>query len=140
MPKVNFYLMKQSDEAARSVLACRLAEKLYKQNRLVHVHVASDESAREFEQLMWTFSLESFIPHALCTDPSRESGTVMIGWDQHAPASGDLINLTDALPPNHARLDMIAELVVNDELAKAQSRQLWNTYKQLGYELQHHQL
>lgn len=140
MPKVNFYLMKQSDEAARSVLACRLAEKLYKQKRRVHVHLRSDETAREFDQLLWTFSADSFIPHTLCTDRAREAGSVMIGWDQHAPAGGDLINLTDGLPPNHAQLDMIAEFVVNDELARAQGRQLWNTYKQLGYELQHHQL
>lgn len=140
MPKVNFYLMKQSDESARNVLACRLAERLCKQNRLVHVHLASTETAQEFDQLLWTFSLESFIPHALCTDQSRDAASVVIGWGQHSPASGDLINLTDALPPSHAHLDMIAELVVNDEFAKAQSRQLWNTYKQLGYELQHHQL
>jgi DNA polymerase-3 subunit chi len=140
MPKVNFYLMKQSIETARSVLACRLAERLYKQNRHVHVHLTSSETAQEFDQLLWTFSVESFVPHTLCNDQARQAATVMIGWDQHAPANGDLINLTDALPPNHGQLDMIAELVVNDGLAKAQSRQLWNTYKQLGYELQHHQL
>ena len=140
MPKVNFYLMKQSDEQARSMLACLLAEKLYRQNRRVHVHLASSEAAREFDQLLWTFSTDSFIPHALCTDPAQTTAPVVIGWDNHPAASADLLNLADALPSNHARLDTIAEFVVNDEHAKAQSRQLWNIYKQLGYELQLHQL
>jgi DNA polymerase-3 subunit chi len=102
--------------------------------------VSSSESAREFDQLLWTFSADSFIPHTLCTDPAQTTAAVVIGWDQHPSASGDLINLTDAPPPGHARLDTIAEFVVNDEEAKAHGRQLWNTYKQLGYELQHHQL
>src|SRR5688500_12990231 len=105
MPKVNFYLMKQSDEQARNVLACRLADNLYKQQRRVHVHVTSSESAREFDQLLWTFSADSFIPHTLCTDPAQTTAAVVIGWDQHPAASGDLINLTDTLPPDHARLD-----------------------------------
>jgi DNA polymerase III subunit chi len=140
MVKVNFYLMKQSDEQARNVLACRLADKLYKQHRRVHIHVSSSENAHELDQLLWTFSADSFVPHTLCADPAQATSAVVIGWDQHVAASGDLINLTDALPPDHARLDTIAEFVVNDEQAKAHGRQLWNIYKQLGYELQHHQL
>ncbi|MES2623737.1 MAG: DNA polymerase III subunit chi [Pseudomonadota bacterium] len=140
MPKVNFYLLKQTDEQARSMLACRLADKLYKQNRRVHVHLSSSETAREFDQLLWSFTADSFLPHRLCTDPEQASAPVVIGWDQHPATCADLLNLGDTLPPGHARLDTIAEFVVNDEQAKTQSRQLWNTYKQLGYELQLHQL
>jgi len=140
MPKVNFYLLKETDEQARSVLACRLAEKLYKQNRRVHVQVASDEAAREFDQLLWSFNASSFIPHTVNTDTQQAAVTVTIGYARRSAASGDLLNLTDSLPPDHARLDTIAEFVVNDAEAKVQSRQLWNTYKQLGYELQTHQL
>jgi DNA polymerase-3 subunit chi len=122
------------------MLACRLAEKLYRQNRHVHVQVASDEAAREFDQLLWSFNTSSFIPHVINTDKQPAAATVTIGLARHSAATGDLLNLTDSLPPDHALLDTIAEFVVNDTEAKAQSRQLWNTYKQLGYELQLHQL
>ncbi len=140
MPKINFYLLKQTDEQARRMLACRLAEKLYRQNRLVHVHMTTSEAAKEFDQLLWTFSADSFIPHAMCTDEDGKSAPVVIGWAPHPAAGGNLLNLTDSVPPEHEGLETIAEFVVNDEQAKAQSRQLWNIYKQLGYELQLHQL
>ena len=140
MPKVNFYLLKENHDQARSMLACRLAEKLYKQNRRVHVQVGSEEAAREFDQLLWSFSTSSFVPHAINTDEQPTAVAVTIGVARNSATTGDLLNLTDSLPPDHARLDTIAEFVVNDAEAKAQSRQLWNTYKQLGYELQLHQL
>ena len=141
MPKVNFYLLKERDEQARSMLACRLAEKLYKQNRGVHVQVGSDEAAREFDQLLWSFNASSFVPHVMDNDALQAVAAVTISsGNSNSRVNGNLLNLTDAIPYNHAQLDTIAEFVVNDEQAKAQGRQLWNTYKQLGYELQMHQL
>ena len=102
MVKVNFYLMKQSDEQARNVLACRLADKLYKQHRRVHIHVSSSENGRELDQLLWTFSADSFVPHTLCTDPAQATTAVVIGWDQHVAASGDLIPVAIARTPLEA--------------------------------------
>jgi DNA polymerase-3 subunit chi len=140
MPKVNFYLLKQNTEQARAVLACRLAEKLLKQKLPVQILVSSLAAASVLDQLLWSFSADSFVPHALCSDPLNMETPVTITWDQQPCSATYLLNLTTAIPINHAALDTIAEIIVNDEAAKTHSRQLWNTYKQLGYPLQLHQL
>jgi DNA polymerase IIIc chi subunit len=66
---------------------------------------------------------------------------VKIGCDTQAPEGTTcVLNLGSEPPLSQPSLAAIAEFVVNDEASKARSRTLWSIYKQLGYELQHHQL
>jgi len=139
MPRVNFYQLSHNHEQASAQLACRLAEKLCKQGLAVHMLADSEASARELDRLLWSFTPESFVPHALATQ-AHETTAVVIGWDPASATAGNLLNLTSAIPPGHASLDTIAEFVENLDEARALSRQKWNQYKQFGYELQHHKL
>lgn len=138
MPKINFYLLMQDNTDARAALACRLSEQLQKQGLPVAILVQDQAEADEFDQLLWRFNPESFVPHALAGN-GHETG-VTVCWPTHSPSSGNLLNLVDDLPHHHETLDSIAEFVLNNDAAKARSRERWNSYKKLGYELQHHQI
>lgn len=140
MPKVNFYLLKDASEEGRRFFACRLAEQLQRQGMTVQFVVKDDDEARELDQRLWSFTPESFLPHARVGDAMAGSVNVLIGLGADKPQAGTLLNLLDELPPHHADGDTIAEFIRNDEDAKARSRQQWQSYKQLGYELQLHQL
>jgi DNA polymerase IIIc chi subunit len=66
---------------------------------------------------------------------------VVISHGLEAPAGTTcILNLGSEAPLNQPSLTAIAEFVLNDDESKARSRARWNLYKQLGYELQHHQL
>lgn len=138
MSKVNFYLLKQHSPQSRIALVCRLCEQLQKQGRAVHILAEDEDAARELDTLLWQYTPESFLPHALASE-SNSSGLTLC-WPAMEPAEGTLLNLTDSIPAHHASLQSIAEFVINDDAAKALGREKWNTYKQSGHELQHHQL
>lgn len=141
MPKVNFYLLRQTSEQARNLLACKLAEQQSRQGQRVYIRLDSTTEASEMDQLLWRFTPESFMPHALCTDNVAADTAVLLGHEALPPSSTScLLNLSSEPAQIHAGITAIAEFVLNDEEAKARSRTRWNSYKQLGYELQLHQL
>lgn len=140
MPKVNFYLLKDQSEEGRALFACRLAEQLNRQSLPVQFAVETEEDAARLDTLLWSYAPESFLPHARVSDSKAKDVNVLVGTEKQPLRASTLLNLTDALPPQHASCTTIAEFIRNDEEARARSRQQWQSYKQLGYELQLHQL
>ena len=141
MAKVNFYLLKQNSAQALQALACRLAEQQSKYGQRVFILTDSQQTAREMDQLLWSFTSDSFVPHALATDENAAKAHVVIGHTAAVPASSTcVLNLGDSPVADQDGLAAIAEFILNDEQAKADSRVRWNHYKQLGFELQLHQL
>lgn len=142
MPRVNFYLLQEEDEAARRLFACRLAEKLQREGLGVQLYVSSSEEAAELDRLLWQFTPESFVPHALVAAAGEtvSARTVQIGWADRPGGAANLLNLSDAPPPDPGRFATISEFVPNEAHAKAQSRERWQFYRRAGCELQHHQL
>jgi DNA polymerase-3 subunit chi len=140
MPKVNFYLLKDASEDARRLFACRLAEQLQRQGMAVQFAVENEDDVQQLDKLLWSYTPESFLPHARIGDVKAKDVNVLIGTGKQAPQAGTLLNLLNDLPPHHAACTTIAEFIRNDDEAKARSRQQWQRYKQFGYELQLHQL
>ena len=52
MAKVDFYVLPASGEIARQQFACRLAEKAYRLDNSVHIHVADQGSLQKLDDLM----------------------------------------------------------------------------------------
>ncbi|MED5461998.1 MAG: DNA polymerase III subunit chi, partial [Pseudomonadota bacterium] len=65
MARVDFYILQTSGELARQQFACRLAEKAYKLDNRIHIHVSEPEAAARLDDLLWTFRGGSFVPHEL---------------------------------------------------------------------------
>ena len=145
MPQADFYILKQSEEEQRLFFACRLTEKAMAQGMKIYIHAPSEQSAQDMDDLLWSFKPESFIPHTIVglDDEMEEDDEVpvLIGYQGNESARGQLlINLSAELPEGHGDFERIAEIVANSDEAKAVSREHWNAYKALGFELNHHQL
>ncbi len=140
MARVNFYLLPRQDDAAKRQFACRLADKLWRQGLAVQVHSPSREEAQELDQLLWSFSAESFLPHHLQGETVLDPRSVVLSWGAAEPLAPNLLNLDEDLPGTAGRFETIAEFVLDEEHAKARSRELWNRYKQAGHTLQHHRI
>lgn len=145
MPQVDFYLIQHPDDQGRMYFACRLCEKAMSQGMKIYIHTDTEQAAQEMDDLLWSFKPESFIPHAIIGIDEEldadEEIPVFIGCGQSCDAKATLlINLSTQIPDFHADFERIAEIVPNAETAKSDLRERWNTYKEKGYELKHHEL
>jgi DNA polymerase-3 subunit chi len=77
--QVDFYVLEDDSEDARLRVACRIVDKATQQDQHVFINAASDAEAAKLDDLLWTFSQGSFIPHkvvreAAALQPLRARG------------------------------------------------------------------
>lgn len=116
------------------VYICRLVEKGYKQgSKPIYIHFDSENEAKEFDNLLWTFRQESFVPHTILGNPEQEKTPVIIGWDTNQIETAEaLINVSQEIPRASKSTSKIHEIVGNDENKKNKAREKWKAYKANG--------
>lgn len=62
MTQVDFYVLPETTSDARWLFACRLIDKVQRLGMRTLVAMETEEEARRFDELLWTFKPESFIP------------------------------------------------------------------------------
>lgn len=125
-PRVDFYVVGGGRGADQ--VACRVAEKAFLQGLTVLVRTGSDERARRLDELLWTFSGASFVPHALAGE-AEEGISVLIGADVREHAADLLINLADGPPDTPDRFQRIAEVVGPGEGERRSGRERFRYYR-----------
>ena len=142
MSRVDFYILTTTGESSRHRFACRLAEKAYRLKHTVHIHTSDRQQAEVLDELLWTYRDGSFVPHEVLDVPGRPvSSPVTIGFEESASGDQDLlINLTDDIPGMAASFPRVAELVTSDEQSRQLSRKRFVQYRELGVELETHNI
>jgi DNA polymerase-3 subunit chi len=142
MTKVDFYLLSAEGPESRERTACRLAEKAYRLGHRVYLLVPDQAAAIELDELLWTFSQGSFVPHAVCTDKAdSDVPPVLIGYAEPPAALNDvLVSLSAEVPPWFSRFARVAELVGPAEADKNRARGRFRFYRERGYPLDTHNL
>lgn len=138
MTQVDFYILSQPQQ--RALFTCRLAEKIYRLGRRVYIHTANAEQAQALDELMWTFSSGSFVPHECVADESLAQSPVVIGYREHAPPADVFINTTDELPAHYKNYTRVAEVVDGADAAKSKARDRFKIYRERGEQLETHQI
>jgi len=141
--QVDFYLLSEGDARAVYRTACRLAEKAYEQGHRVVVRTADTASTAQVDELLWTFSDRSFVPH--CVWPGEpalvDASPVLIANTASPPTHrGVLINLTAAVPDDGPAFERVLEIVAADDESKRLARTRWRTYRDAGLEPKTHNL
>jgi len=141
MTRVDFYLLDKRTDS-REVFACRLTEKAWKAGHRVFMLAPDKSSATALDELLWTFSQGSFVPHGLYRSPEDvDVHPVLVGHTEPPDACHDvLVSLTDEVPAWFSRFARVAELVAGDETRKAQARDRFRFYRERGYPLETHNL
>lgn len=128
---VDFYIAPEYGRAVRLGLACRLVEKAYKLGHNVYVHADSAAQAEEFDDLLWTFKQNSFVPHGLHSAQENSTNPVLIGWqDQPADHHDVLLNLASEVPPFFTDYARVLEVVDQTAETLAQSRVRFRQYRE----------
>jgi DNA polymerase-3 subunit chi len=145
MLKVDFYILGNDGEDAPLRIACRLAEKAWRQGNRVRVQAENSEAVRRLDKLMWTFKQESFVAHEVEGEnadwQTLDPAPVILGeGDSPAEPPGVLINLSSKMPAMAGRCPRVAEIVAFDPASKQAGRDRYRQYRDLGFELDSHQL
>ena len=145
MTRVDFYLL-NGDAAggetamSKDMAVCRLTNKAFLLGHRVYIHTADAAEAQRLDNLLWTFSAGSFIPHAASHDAS-ENMPVIIGQGAPPEAFDDvLISLAPQVPECFGRFQRVAEVVGPGDEDKRLARERFRFYRDRGYELQTHNL
>ncbi|HEX7080129.1 MAG TPA: DNA polymerase III subunit chi [Gammaproteobacteria bacterium] len=143
MTEIDFYILGGDSIEARLVLACRIAEKAVQRECGVLIRPGSAAEARQLDELLWTFSQGSFLPHRMASaaGPSPiepvliDDGPGPVGerWDL-------LINLAGDVPEYFSRYARMAEVVDADADRRARGRERYRYYRDRGYSLKTHRV
>ncbi|MBT5623758.1 MAG: DNA polymerase III subunit chi, partial [Acidiferrobacteraceae bacterium] len=63
--RVDFYVQSGGPAQGHLTLACRVTEKAFQAGHQVYIRCSSVEQAKTLDQLLWTFSQNSFVPHSI---------------------------------------------------------------------------
>lgn len=144
MTQIDFYILPSDSADARLHLACRIADKALQQNQHVFINAESPDESARLDELLWTFSQGSFVPHRVIDANAAEpfAEPVLIGCGA-APAGEEwqvLINLAGTVPEFFSRYQRVAELVDGNEQRRERGRERFRFYRDRGYELHTHQM
>lgn len=121
-----------SPTPAHFALACQLCADLYRTKQRVFVYTADQAQAEAFDQKLWQFDAERFVPHNLSGEGPSYGAAVEIGWQAPKQNRPVLINLTEHVPDFAQRFKQIIEFVPTQEQLKAQARERYKQYRQRG--------
>lgn len=142
MTLVDFYILDNDSADARLRHACRLVEAAVEKNLHVFIHSDSDADARKLDELLWTFSQGSFIPHRVLRDAPQTPPIEPVLIGVNLPPVGErwdlLVNLAADVPEFFSRYERVAEFVERDPAQRGVSREHYRFYRDRGYNLTTH--
>jgi DNA polymerase-3 subunit chi len=140
--RVDFYILDDPSSSARLKLACKLAEKAYLSAQTVLVWHTDPAELRAFDELLWTFSDGSFVPHDMVANGTvAEASPVLLSAGVAPSANVDIIiNLAADLPPCLANTRRVAEIIDGDDTRRRAGRARFKAYRELGVQPASHNI
>jgi DNA polymerase-3 subunit chi len=140
-PRVTFYVLAEPGSDARLKFACRLVEKAFAQEHRVLVRCPSPEAAGEFDELLWRFSDQSFVPHEIVAPGESCAAPVVVCADDAPHRAADvLVNLADVVPEGFLGFSRVAEILDASEDCRSAGRERFRQYRARGIEPETHNL
>ena len=142
--RVDFYILKSDAARARLKLACRIAEKAMLKDRHVFIHTDETHEAQQLDEMLWTFSQNSFVPHKVIdnADGASTAEPVLIGTSIEPSGNtwDTLINLAAEVPEFFSRYERVAEVVDGESNRRNDGRERFRYYRDRGYQLNTHEI
>ena len=135
MTRVDFH----SKVPDKVLYACRLVRKARAADMKVVVHLEDARQLNAFDEALWTFSEQDFLPHVSAGDALAAQTPVILTHDANDPLPHHqvLINLSQRTPEHFARFERLFEILSTDEEDLVSGRERYKQYQQRGYPLTH---
>jgi DNA polymerase-3 subunit chi len=143
MTRVDIYLL-TPNAAHRDLMVCRLVDKARRQGHHAYVLTQDHAAAQRLDDLLWTFSAGSFVPHALYdgTQAAPDATLPVLIGHQEPPAGWNdvLVSLLPEVPDFFSRFARVADFVGPDDDDRQRGRERFRHYRDRGYPLETHEL
>ncbi len=137
--QVMFYLLDEDNSEQKLQLAmlhtCFQAAHYYRQNQRVFIYCQDQQLAHQIDELLWSFEPDSFVPHNLIGEGTKQGSAVEISWQAPTNRRPVLINLTSTVPHFAHQFSQIIDFVPSDEQLKQSARERFKAYRQLGFQV-----
>jgi DNA polymerase-3 subunit chi len=139
-PRIDFYKLNSRNRSRINRFCCQLADKVVKTGNPVFVRTKNEAESHALDDVMWTFSDSSFLPHAIQGDTEDADAPVIIGHSASASKGYLLINLSDEFPEDTQNYERVAEIISDaaENLQKGRAR--YSAYKRNAYPLHYHEI
>lgn len=139
MTKIDFYVLTENTADQRLLFACRLVEKAFKLGHHVYIHSDDSEQVKAIDNGLWSFRRSSFVPHTPESAEIKAQIVVGCGEGDHSH-NGLMVNLSNKVPDFFSRFDRVSEIVIQDPIVTASTRENFRFYRDRGYPLETHDI
>ena len=137
---VAFYLLKQGDEQARYLIACRLAQAALQKKAPLYIHLHDQAEMNYLDNLLWTYNDISFVAHEVLSTQTPTS-PVVLGYGDNALTQGNqLLNLSHDVPAFYPNFQRTLEIVPKTGTLKNRLRDHYRIYKDANCNLTTHEV
>ncbi len=134
-PKIDFYILRDENFLQSFTFTCQLVEKLYDQGNSICIETESPKAAEQFDQALWSFRANSFIPHEASGKEIKVAGLKNL---KTTPIIR--INLQIPVQPEPIRCERLLQIVPNAPNLLQLARQNYRYYQQQNYIIASHQI
>ena len=132
--RVDFYVPSSDMPDERYTLACRVTEKAFQSGKQVYLYCQTPDQLTQMDERLWTFSLNSFIPHGLLGE-TDELVRVILGCDDPSPDVAEIVISMANTPVSTFNLfSRVAEIVGTDDSELQLARNRFKFYRDNGVE------
>lgn len=145
MKQVTFYLLSETSPTesngepllAQEYLACELAAQAWRAGKRVLISCETEQQALQIDDALWARDPDQFVPHNLSGEATTYATPIEISWKgkRNAQRRDLLISLQQTLPEFISSFQQIIDFVPVDEQQKAQARERYKQYRQLGWQM-----
>lgn len=136
MKQAKFYLLKETNSAEN--LACDLAAQAWRLGKRVLITCETEEQAHHIDETLWARNVDDFVPHNLSGEATTYATPIEISWagKRNAQRRDLLISLQTKVPDFINSFNQVIDFVPTDETEKAQARERYKHYRQMGWQLE----
>jgi len=132
--QATFHVMPESsDEQNLLFYACVQSAHFFRQQKKVFVLAKDQAQAHQFDELLWQFDPDSFVPHNLVGEGPKQGSPVEIGWQPPRGRRQILINLTSTMPNFAGNYSHVIDFVPAIEADKQLARDRFRACRQMGF-------
>ena len=142
MPKqAQFYVIEKTCAkdglSPEESLACELAADAWRLGKKVLIACETEQQALNLDEALWQREPEQFVPHNLSGEITNYATPIEISWlgKRNSQRRDLLISLQTSVPDFAQSFNHIIDFVPADETRKAQARERYKQYRQLGWQL-----
>ena len=134
--KINF--ISTTDENSIKAL-CRILEQKYLEQKFIILRTISDDIQEEINEVLWTFSKKSFIPHGSKFDEKPEQHNIYITTGGEIPNNASILVLYNLFNFNNYDIQYFKEIILvfdnNNPIIVNEAREFYKKLKNENYQL-----